>query len=107
MAKVSPLSKAHNRRGSPEAIEKRKAARIFNDILGGRGSSSQKLDGRTEDYACTVIASVAALELAGAHSTNVQIVPIAIDGRSDPVGSAIFRDKSDLRQILHTSAPGR
>ena len=37
-----------NRRGSPEAIEKRKAARIFNDVLGGRGLAANKLDGRTE-----------------------------------------------------------
>jgi hypothetical protein len=36
-----------NRRGSPEAIEKRRVARVFNDILAG-GSSSSKLDGRTE-----------------------------------------------------------
>ena len=39
--------RAPNRRGSPEAIEKRRVARVFNDILGGHGSSSQ-LDGRTE-----------------------------------------------------------
>ena len=37
-----------NRRGSPEAIEKRRVARVFNDILGGRGAASHKLDGRTE-----------------------------------------------------------
>lgn len=37
-----------NRRGSPEAIEKRRVARVFNDILGGRGASVHKLDGRTE-----------------------------------------------------------
>src|SRR5690242_20724986 len=37
-----------NRRGSPEAIEKRRVARVFNDILGGRGAAAQKLDGRTE-----------------------------------------------------------
>ena len=36
-----------NRRGSPEAIEKRRAARMFNDVLGGRASAG-KLDGRTE-----------------------------------------------------------
>src|SRR5215813_11555497 len=40
--------RAPNRRGSPEAIEKRRVARVFNDILGGRGASSHKLDGRTE-----------------------------------------------------------
>ena len=42
------MAKAKNRRGSPEAIEKRKAARLFNDVLGGRGGASNKLDGRTE-----------------------------------------------------------
>jgi hypothetical protein len=41
-------SRALNRRGSPEAIEKRKAARIFNDVLGGGGGAGHKLDGRTE-----------------------------------------------------------
>lgn len=41
-------SRAPNRRGSPEAIEKRRVARVFNDILGGRGASSHQLDGRTE-----------------------------------------------------------
>src|SRR5580700_2964562 len=42
------MTKPPNRRGSPEAIEKRRAARMFNDVLGGRGAASQKLDGRTE-----------------------------------------------------------
>jgi len=47
----SPLvsqSRPANRRGSPEAIEKRRVARVFNDILGGRGAAVNKLDGRTE-----------------------------------------------------------
>ncbi|MFO0679685.1 MAG: hypothetical protein U0169_24370 [Polyangiaceae bacterium] len=45
---MAKTPKAHNRRGSPEAIEKRRAARLFNDVLGGRGSGGPKLDGRTE-----------------------------------------------------------
>jgi len=40
--------KPQNRRGSPEAIEKRRAGRLFNDVLGGRGSGPHKRDGRTE-----------------------------------------------------------
>ncbi len=49
MAKTSRnATKTQNRRGSPEAIEKRKAARLFNDILGGRGAGTHKRDGRTE-----------------------------------------------------------
>jgi hypothetical protein len=49
MAKPSRAStKPQNRRGSPEAIEKRRVARLFNDILGGRGAGVHKRDGRTE-----------------------------------------------------------
>lgn len=40
--------KPPNRRGSPEAIEKRRAARFFNDVLGGRSSAMSRLDGRTQ-----------------------------------------------------------
>jgi hypothetical protein len=49
MAKPSRApAKPQNRRGSPEAIEKRRVARLFNDILGGRGVGAHKRDGRTE-----------------------------------------------------------
>jgi hypothetical protein len=41
-------AKPPNRRGSPEAIEKRRAARFFNDVIGGRKLAGAKLDGRTE-----------------------------------------------------------
>jgi hypothetical protein len=49
-AEPAPLASRRpaNRRGSPEAIEKRRVARVFNDILGGRGANANKLDGRTE-----------------------------------------------------------
>src|SRR5580704_16720679 len=46
MAKVT--TKPTNRRGSPEAIAKRRAGRHFNDVLAGRGPAAPKLDGRTE-----------------------------------------------------------
>src|ERR1700722_5987544 len=49
MAKTGKAAaKPQNRRGSPEAIEKRRVARLFNDILGGRGNGAHKRDGRTE-----------------------------------------------------------
>lgn len=46
MAKQKTVKPA-NRRGSPEAIEKRRAGRLFNDVLGGAEARPQ-LDGRTE-----------------------------------------------------------
>jgi hypothetical protein len=49
MAKPSRApARPQNRRGSPEAIEKRRVARLFNDIVGGRGVGPHKRDGRTE-----------------------------------------------------------
>jgi hypothetical protein len=46
MAKAKTAQRPLNRRGSPEAIEKRRVARMFNDVLGG-GAPAAKLDGRT------------------------------------------------------------
>jgi hypothetical protein len=46
--KKQRTAKPQNRRGSPEAIEKRRAARFFNDVLGGRSSAINRLDGRTQ-----------------------------------------------------------
>ena len=48
MKTTRTAAKPQNRRGSPEAIEKRRVARLFNDILGGRGVGTHKQDGRTE-----------------------------------------------------------
>jgi hypothetical protein len=49
MSKTSRTGpKPQNRRGSPEAIEKRRAARLFNDVVGGRGAGRHSRDGRTE-----------------------------------------------------------
>ena len=48
MKTARTAAKPLNRRGSPEAIEKRRVARLFNDILGGRGAGAHKQDGRTE-----------------------------------------------------------
>ena len=58
---------APNRRGSPEAIEKRRVARVFNDILGGTGSAAGKLDGRTEKRRQRLLAELEAGKARGAR----------------------------------------
>ena len=40
--------KTENRRGSPEAVEKRRVARQFNTLLAGGGATGGRRDGRTE-----------------------------------------------------------
>jgi hypothetical protein len=49
MAQTRKARKSSGGRGSPEAIEKRRAARQLNALLTGGTKSGDKLDGRTEN----------------------------------------------------------
>jgi len=60
-------AKVPNRRGSPEAIEKRRVARLFNDILGGRGAGSGRRDGRTEKRRQRLLRELEAGKVRGAR----------------------------------------
>src|SRR5580704_16070805 len=68
MAKTARSApKPPNRRGSPEAVEKRRVARLFNDVLGGRGSGARKHDGRTEKRRQRLLRELESGKLRGAH----------------------------------------
>jgi len=68
MAKTNrPAPKPQNRRGSPEAIEKRRVARLFNDILGGRGNGAHRRDGRTEKRRQRLMRELESGKVRGAH----------------------------------------
>src|ERR1700722_10833715 len=67
MARTTRKAKPQNRRGSPEAVEKRRAARLFNDILGGRGNGAHRRDGRTEKRRQRLMRELESGKLRGAH----------------------------------------
>ena len=68
MAKTNRIApKPQNRRGSPEAIEKRRVARLFNDILGGRGNGAHRRDGRTEKRRQRLMRELESGKVRGAH----------------------------------------
>ncbi|MDH5490872.1 MAG: hypothetical protein OEY14_02750 [Myxococcales bacterium] len=48
MARTRKTAKPTTRRGSPEAVEKRRVARRLNDLLMGGAKKTAKLDGRSE-----------------------------------------------------------
>ena len=75
-------ARAPNRRGSPEAIEKRRAARVFNDVLGGRGTASQKLDGRTEKLSAPRFQAYMRVH----HSTPATTAQIDVVRRGERLG---------------------
>lgn len=72
--KAARTAPAENRRGSPEAVEKRRVARAFNDVLGG-GSSHAKLDGRTEKRRQRLLAE---LESGSARGGTRPLKPIDV-----------------------------
>jgi hypothetical protein len=64
---------AHNRRGSPEAIAKRRAARAFNDLLDP--SARSRLDGRTDQRRRRMLAE---LETGKLRGSGKQLKPIDV-----------------------------
>ncbi|MFO0666953.1 MAG: hypothetical protein U0174_23580 [Polyangiaceae bacterium] len=62
-----------NRRGSPEAVAKRRAARKFNDVALGAGAASGRLDGRTEKRRQRLLK-----EVAQGHVRGVELKPVDV-----------------------------
>ncbi len=63
-SKSKPTSKPANRRASPDVVEKRRVARIFNDVLAGK---RMPLDGRTEKRRQRLLAELES----GKHGSKV------------------------------------
>ena len=74
MAKAKASGARGNRRGSPEAVEKRKVARMFNTALVGGGTGAQKLDGRTEKRRQRLLRELSA----GAARGEKQLKPLDV-----------------------------
>ncbi len=63
MARTKASAAKPNRRGSPEAVAKRVAARNLNDVLTGRKAGALALDGRTEKRRQRLLKELAEREL--------------------------------------------
>ena len=82
--------KPQNRRGSPEAIEKRRVARLFNDILGGRGAGARKHDGRTEKRRQRLLRELESGKVRGTHELKPLDVLVRVNELlelGEPLGS--------------------
>jgi adenylate cyclase len=74
-------------------------------FLGDTGNVAAKLEGQSKELDCTLVASIAALNLAVPGATGVQAKTIAIAGKPDPIRVAFFRHRSELEQILAPAKP--
>ena len=68
------------------------------------GNVAAKLEAQSKQLDCTLVASVAALNMVARDITYIETNIVAIAGKTDPVVVAVFRNKSELEQIL--SSPG-
>ncbi len=85
---------APNRRGSPEAIAKRRAARAFNDLLDPSGSG--RLDGRTEKRRRRLLSE---LEAGRRRGSNRELKPVEILARVDEL-LGMGETPAALRKVL-------
>jgi len=88
-----------NRRGSPDVVNKRKAARAFNELLGG-ASASGKLDGRTEKRRLRLLDE---LKEGQARASKKGLKPIEVLTRID----ALLRLGESLVAIKKVCRPAR
>jgi adenylate cyclase len=72
-------------------------------FLGDTGNVAAKLEAESKELGCTLVASVAALNLVALGTTRVQMNTVAIAGKADPIEVAVFRDKRELERILSST----
>jgi len=72
-------------------------------FLGDTGNVAAKLEGQSKELDCTLVASVAALDLVARGTARVQTSIVAIAGKTDPIKAAVFKHKSELERILSST----
>jgi len=72
-------------------------------FLGDTGNVAAKLEAQSKELDCTLVVSLAALDLVAPGTTRIQMNIVAIAGKADPIEVAVFRDKSDLERILSST----
>ena len=74
-------------------------------FLGDTGNIAAKLEDKTKELDCTLVVSIAALGLIAPNTAAFDLQSVSVAGKADPIGIAVFRDRSDLRRLL-SSLPG-
>ena len=69
-------------------------------FLGDTGNVAAKLEAETKQLDCTLIASIAALDLIVPDTSGLDIRAISISGRMEPIPVAAFREHDALQRLL-------
>jgi adenylate cyclase len=69
-------------------------------FLGDTGNVAAKLEAQSKQLNCTLVASVAALELVVPNAARIETSQVSIPGKAEPFEVAVFRNRSELARIL-------
>jgi len=69
-------------------------------FLGDTGNVAAKLEAETKQFDCTVIASLAAIELIVPDASRLDVRAVSISGRVEPIAAAVFSERDDLQRLL-------
>jgi adenylate cyclase len=69
-------------------------------FLGDTGNVAAKLEAETKQLDCTLIASIAALDLIVPDTSGLDIRAISISGRTEPIPVAAFSEHDELQRLL-------
>jgi adenylate cyclase len=69
-------------------------------FLGDTGNVAAKLEAETKQLDCTVIASLAAIDLIVPDTSGLDIRTVSISGRAGSVEVAVFREHDELQRIM-------
>lgn len=94
MPRKPPAEAPKNRRASPEAIAKRRAARAFNDLLDPSGTG--RLDGRTEKRRQRLLSE---LEAGRRRGSGRELKPVEILSHVDEL-LGLGESAASLRKVL-------
>jgi adenylate cyclase len=69
-------------------------------FLGDTGNVAAKLEAETKQLDCTVIASIAALDLIVPDTSRLDVRAVSISGRMEAIEVAVFKEPDELQRLL-------
>jgi adenylate cyclase len=69
-------------------------------FLGDTGNVAAKLEAKSKELGCTLVVSLAALNLVAPHTSCVKTRVVVIPGKNDPLEIAIVKNRSDGERVL-------
>jgi adenylate cyclase len=72
-------------------------------FLGDTGNVAAKLEEKSKELGCTLLVSLAALNLVAPYATWIERRVVAVPGKTDPIEIAMFKNRTDVERALRAA----